>query len=186
MARGRYHLHRRFHWPARCHDRATGSSGSRARVPLSPECRQLGCDCLFACLRGDSSCLQPHVGNFRPQGSFHHWLRRVRYFFALCGTVSNLSLLIALRIVQGIGGALIGANSITILVKAAGPARRGRAMGILAGAQAIGISAGPAVGGMLLATLGWRWVFWASAPFGLLGSLASWLVFPRTTQLASG
>ena len=104
---------------------------------------------------------------------------------ALCGMAPNLRLLIAFRVVQGIGGAMIGANSITILVKAAGPARRGRAMGILAAAQAVGISAGPAVGGVLLALLGWRWVFWASVPFGFLGSLSALLIFPRTTQLAS-
>ncbi len=62
---------------------------------------------------------------------------------AACGMAPSLRLLIFFRVVQGIGGALVGANSITILVRAAGPERRGRAMGILATAQAIGVSAGP-------------------------------------------
>ena len=90
---------------------------------------------------------------------------------ALCGTVSDLRLLIAFRVLQGIGGALLGANSITILVKAAGPGRRGRAMGLFAAAQAVGISAGPVIGGLLLERLGWRWIFLVSVPCGLVGSL---------------
>ncbi|HTZ57088.1 MAG TPA: DHA2 family efflux MFS transporter permease subunit [Acidobacteriaceae bacterium] len=103
---------------------------------------------------------------------------------ALCGMAPNLGTLIAFRIVQGAGGALVGANSITILVKAAGPARRGRAMGILATAQAIGVSSGPIVGGVLLAMSGWRSIFWVTVPFGLLAAVLSWMVFPKTTNPA--
>jgi EmrB/QacA subfamily drug resistance transporter len=103
---------------------------------------------------------------------------------ALCGVVSDLRLLIALRVIQGMGGALLGANSITILVKAAGPQRRGRAMGILAAAQAVGVSSGPVVGGLLLASLSWRSVFWISVPFGLIGIIFGWLILPQTTGLA--
>jgi EmrB/QacA subfamily drug resistance transporter len=104
---------------------------------------------------------------------------------ALCGTVSDLRLLIAFRVLQGIGGALLGANSITILVKAAGPGRRGRAMGLFAAAQAVGISAGPVIGGLLLQKLGWRWIFLVSVPFGLVGVVAGWLALPQTPQSTS-
>ena len=62
---------------------------------------------------------------------------------------------------------MLGANSIVILVKAAGAGRRGSAMGIFAAAQAVGVSMGPLAGGVLLATLGWRWVFWPSILFAL-------------------
>jgi len=102
---------------------------------------------------------------------------------AACGMAPSLRLLILFRVVQGIGGALVGANSITILVRAAGPERRGRAMGILATAQAIGVSAGPILGGLLLAMFGWQWVFWVTVPFGLFAALLSWCVFPQTTGL---
>src|ERR1700689_4419503 len=98
---------------------------------------------------------------------------------ALCGLVSDLRLLIACRAIQGIGGALLGANSITILVKAAGPSRRGRAMGLMAAAQAVGISAGPVIGGLLLEKLGWRWIFLVSVPCGLVGVVAGWLALPQ-------
>ncbi|MGB7495188.1 MAG: MFS transporter [Candidatus Acidiferrum sp.] len=102
---------------------------------------------------------------------------------ALCGMASDLRWLVVFRIAQGVGGALLGANSITILVKAAGAQRRGRAMGIMAAAQAVGISAGPAVGGLLLAMLGWRWVFWASVPFALVGAIVGWLVYPQRAEV---
>jgi EmrB/QacA subfamily drug resistance transporter len=103
---------------------------------------------------------------------------------AMCGMAPSLRVLIVFRVVQGVGGALVGANSITILVKAAGPARRGRAMGILATAQAVGVSAGPIIGGLLLAGFGWRWIFWVTVPFGFFAALLSWFVFPQTAGLA--
>lgn len=101
----------------------------------------------------------------------------------LCGMASSLTGLILFRALQGIGGALLGANSIAVLVKAAGPNRRSRAMGFFAGAQAIGVSAGPVVGGLLLGTLGWRWVFWVNVPFGVVAAIVGLLVLPQTTGL---
>jgi MFS family permease len=102
---------------------------------------------------------------------------------ALCGLATDLTMLIVFRVIQGIGGALLGANSITILIKGAGAERRGRAMGIFAAAQAIGVSAGPAIGGLLLATLGWRSVFLLSVPFGIAALVIGWFVLPLTTEL---
>ena len=102
----------------------------------------------------------------------------------LCGLAPDLRWLIAFRLLQGIGGALLGANSITILVKAAGAGRRGRAMGLFAAAQAVGISAGPVIGGLLLQTLGWRWIFLVSVPYGLAGVVLGWLALPQTPQPA--
>jgi EmrB/QacA subfamily drug resistance transporter len=104
---------------------------------------------------------------------------------ALCGLAANLTVLIALRVLLGLSGAMLGANSVVILVKAAGPARRGRAMGIFAAAQAIGISLGPVTGGFVLAELGWRWLFWINVPLGIAGAVIGWLVVPRTTDLSS-
>src|SRR6516162_5148503 len=83
----------------------------------------------------------------------------------LCGSASDLIQLITFRVLLGTAGAMLGANSVVILVKAAGPTRRGHAMGIFAAAQAVGVTMGPVVGGVLLGTLGWRWVFWVAVPF---------------------
>jgi EmrB/QacA subfamily drug resistance transporter len=105
-------------------------------------------------------------------------------FSALCGLAPSLPLLIAFRVLQGISGALAGANSVVILVAAAGPARRGKALGIMAAAQAVGLSLGPTLGGMLLATSGWRSIFWVNVPIAVLGAALAWLIVPRTTALA--
>lgn len=101
----------------------------------------------------------------------------------LCGLALNLTQIVMFRLLQGAGGAMLGANSLTILVTGAGPQRRGRAMGMYATAQAVGISVGPIAGGLLLQSLDWRWVFWVSVPFGLAGFLLGWLVLPRTAEL---
>jgi EmrB/QacA subfamily drug resistance transporter len=103
----------------------------------------------------------------------------------LCGMAGSLAQLIFFRLLQGAGGALLGANSLTILASAAGPHRRGRALGLFATAQAIGVSVGPVAGGLLL-RLDWRWVFWVSVPFGVAGTVLGWLLLPQTADVASG
>ena len=103
---------------------------------------------------------------------------------ALCGLAPNLALLIAARVLQAVGGALLSANSVAIVVAAAGPEHRGRAIGVQAAAQAVGLCAGPVIGGVLLGTLGWQWVFWINVPFGLAGAIAGWLILPQTAHLA--
>jgi EmrB/QacA subfamily drug resistance transporter len=103
----------------------------------------------------------------------------------LCGLAPDLPWLVAFRVLQGIGGSILGANSIAILVKAVDSGQRGRAMGIFAAAQAVGVSAGPAVGGLLLGAFGWRWMFWASAPFGLVVAVIGWWALPQTVGRAA-
>ena len=105
-------------------------------------------------------------------------------FSALCGLAPSLPLLIAFRVAQGIGGSMLGANSVVILVAATGPARRGKALGIMAAAQAVGLSLGPTLGGVLLAMSGWRSIFWVTVPFAVLGGALGWLIVPKTTAFA--
>jgi EmrB/QacA subfamily drug resistance transporter len=102
---------------------------------------------------------------------------------ALCGLAPSLPLLIAFRVLQGIGAALLSSNSVAIVVATAGPERRGRALGIQAAAQAVGLSAGPAIGGLVLDMLDWRWVFWINVPVGLAGAVIGWFVLPPTKDL---
>jgi EmrB/QacA subfamily drug resistance transporter len=103
---------------------------------------------------------------------------------ALCGAASGLVELVGFRVLQAVGAALLQANSIAIVVSAAGAQHRGRAIGLQGAAQAVGLSAGPALGGFLIGALSWRWVFWINVPFGLFGAVSGWLVLPRTEAVA--
>jgi EmrB/QacA subfamily drug resistance transporter len=102
---------------------------------------------------------------------------------ALCGFAPDLRVLVAFRVLQGIAAALLSSNGIAIVVTAAGPKQRGRALGVLSAAQAIGLSAGPAIGGVMLDILDWHWVFWINVPVGLAGAIMGWFVLPRTGDL---
>src|SRR5262249_24962071 len=102
---------------------------------------------------------------------------------ALCGLAENLPVLIGFRVIQGIGASLLSANAFAIVMAAAGPARRGRALGIQSAAQAVGFSAGPAIGGLVLEALDWHWVFWINVPVGLVGILLGRFVLPPTKEL---
>ena len=99
---------------------------------------------------------------------------------ALCGFAETLPMLVAFRVLQGVGAALVTANSVAIVVMAAGPELRGRALGVQAAAQAVGLCAGPALGGLILDALDWHWAFWVNVPVGLLAVTLSWLIVPRS------
>jgi EmrB/QacA subfamily drug resistance transporter len=102
---------------------------------------------------------------------------------ALCGASPNLPVLLGSRVLQAVGAALLQANSVAIVTAAAGPGRRGKAIGIQGTAQAVGLSVGPAFGGLLISAFGWRWVFFINVPVGIVGIVAGWLVLPRTFGL---
>ena len=101
----------------------------------------------------------------------------------LCGFATDLPMLIFFRVLQSIGAALLTSNSIAIIVMATGPQEHGRGLGLQSAAQAIGLGVGPAVGGLILDTLGWHWAFWINVPVGLIGLVLGWLVLPQTKTL---
>jgi MFS family permease len=99
---------------------------------------------------------------------------------AACAAAPSLTVLASFRAVQGAAAAMLQANSVAIVATAA-PARRLRsALGMQAAAQAIGLAAGPALGGLLVQTLGWRAIFALNVPVGLLGTVAGRYLLPRT------
>jgi EmrB/QacA subfamily drug resistance transporter len=99
---------------------------------------------------------------------------------ALCGLAPDLPMLVGARAVQAIGAAMLQANSVAIITAAVPREKLGRAIGVQATAQALGLAIGPSVGGVLIAWLGWRWVFWVNVPFGLAGTLLARYTLPRT------
>lgn len=80
----------------------------------------------------------------------------------------NIESLIALRILQGISGAMIFGTSLAILTSVFGPGERGRAMGINITAVYTGLSGGPVIGGVLTQYFGWRSIFAFLVPIGII------------------
>src|ERR1700722_13795786 len=99
---------------------------------------------------------------------------------AACGLAPSLGVLVALRVVQAGGAALLQANSVALVVTSVPARTRRAALGIQAAAQAVGLAVGPVGGGVLVGTVGWRWVFLINVPVGLLAVVAGWYLLPRT------
>ncbi|MDQ6839519.1 MAG: MFS transporter [Actinomycetota bacterium] len=83
---------------------------------------------------------------------------------ALCGIAPSASALIAARILQGIGGALLTPGSLAILQASFVAEDRARAIGAWSGLGGVAAAAGPFVGGELISLASWRWVFYINLP----------------------
>jgi MFS transporter, DHA2 family, methylenomycin A resistance protein len=100
-----------------------------------------------------------------------------------CGLAPDAWTLIAARAVQGLGAAILVPNSLALLSHAYPDDKsRGRAVGIWAAGASLTLTAGPLVGGSLIALVGWRWIFFVNLPIGLLGLWLTWRFATETTR----
>ncbi|WP_342678659.1 MFS transporter [Methanofollis sp. UBA420] len=97
---------------------------------------------------------------------------------AACGLSPALPILLASRIVQGIGAAMIAAVAPLLCVRYLPPRMLGIALGVLTAANSIGFAAGPAIGGILTHYLSWHWIFLINIPIGIIGILFASRVIP--------
>jgi EmrB/QacA subfamily drug resistance transporter len=86
---------------------------------------------------------------------------------ALCAVAPSLDLLVAARILQAGGGALMLPTSLGLLLPAFGPARKGAAIGLWSAVGGAAAAFGPPIGGILVQA-SWRWVFLVNLPFSLI------------------
>lgn len=106
--------------------------------------------------------------------------------FTLCSVLSGLApsgaLLIAARAGQGIGAAIMMPGCTAIVTDAYAGPHLGRAMGIMAGTAAAGLSIGPLLGGVILEVVDWRWIFFVNVPIAVVATVLTLRAVPDTRR----
>jgi EmrB/QacA subfamily drug resistance transporter len=97
----------------------------------------------------------------------------------LCALAWNAESLIAFRVLQGAGGGMVLPAITTIITQKAGPHRRGRVMGILGVPLLAAPILGPILGGWIIDSVSWRWIFLINVPIGIVAILLALLVLDR-------
>jgi EmrB/QacA subfamily drug resistance transporter len=97
-----------------------------------------------------------------------------------CGLATSGSMLIAARVVQGAGAAMMNPATLSIIAATFPPRQRGTAIGIWAGVSALALAIGPLVGGLLTEHAGWNWIFFINVPVGILGIFASFVLIDES------
>ncbi|HKC19910.1 MAG TPA: DHA2 family efflux MFS transporter permease subunit [Candidatus Dormibacteraeota bacterium] len=97
---------------------------------------------------------------------------------ALCGLSQTSGQLIAARVLQGIGGALLTPQTLAILTTIFPPERRGAAFGVWGGVGGLATLAGPTLGGAIITYIGWRWIFFINVPIGIAALVATFAIIP--------
>ena len=97
-----------------------------------------------------------------------------------CGLAGSEDMLIAARVVQGAGAALMNPATLSIIAATFPPRERGTAIGIWAGVSALALAIGPLVGGLLTEHVGWNWIFFVNIPVGVLAIAASLLLIDES------
>lgn len=97
---------------------------------------------------------------------------------ALCGVSPSVNWLITFRVLQAIGAAMTMALGAAIVTEAFPPEERGKAMGMIGSIVSVGIVMGPALGGVILGMLSWRWIFYVNLPVGIAGTIMAQRFLP--------
>jgi EmrB/QacA subfamily drug resistance transporter len=97
---------------------------------------------------------------------------------ALCGLSQDENQLIAARVLQGVGGALLVPQTLAMLTGLFPAERRGAAFGIWAGVAGLATLAGPTIGGAIVTYVDWRWIFFVNVPIGIAALVATFIIVP--------
>ena len=97
---------------------------------------------------------------------------------AACSVSYNVETLIAFRVLQAAGAALMTPTSLGLLMAAFPPARRGAAVRNWTAIGGLAAALGPVVGGLLV-TVNWRWIFLVNVPIGVIAMLVGWWKLPQ-------
>ncbi|BDG04692.1 MFS transporter [Anaeromyxobacter oryzae] len=98
---------------------------------------------------------------------------------ALCGAAPSFPALVAARVFQAVGASATMAVGPAVVTATFPAEQRGRALGAVGTVVALGLTAGPPIGGLILAHLSWRWVFYVNVPVGIAGAAWAARILPR-------
>lgn len=100
-----------------------------------------------------------------------------------CGLASSAAMLVAARVVQGVGAGLLTPQTLSTITRIFPSERRGVAVSLWGATAGVASLVGPLAGGVLVDGLGWQWIFFVNVPIGVIGLvLAYWLIPVLPTQ----
>ena len=102
------------------------------------------------------------------------------------GLSQSLAFLIAAKILQGIASAGVQANSMALITEVFPSSERGKAMGLYMTIIGTGAISGPILGGLIVSNFGWRWVFFAGIPVGILAMISAALILKGMNAQQAG
>jgi EmrB/QacA subfamily drug resistance transporter len=97
---------------------------------------------------------------------------------ALCGLAQDSNQLIAARVLQGVGGAMLTPQTLAVISVMFPPDRRGAAMGVWGAVAGVAAIAGPTLGGFIVTNFSWPWIFYVNVPVGIAAIILSFLFIP--------
>ncbi|AMB60216.1 DHA2 family efflux MFS transporter permease subunit [Microterricola viridarii] len=96
-----------------------------------------------------------------------------------CGLSGDIGMLIAARAVQGLGAALMTPQTMAVITRIFPPNQRGAAMGFWGAVAGVATLVGPILGGLLVDSLGWEWIFFVNLPVGIVAFIVAWRLVPN-------
>jgi EmrB/QacA subfamily drug resistance transporter len=95
-----------------------------------------------------------------------------------CGLTGTIEQLIIARVFQGLGAAMMTPQTMAVITRIFPANQRGRAMSLWGATAGVATLVGPILGGVLVDSLGWEWIFFVNAPVGVIGFVLAWRLVP--------
>ncbi len=119
------------------------------------------------------------IGDLRgPRNIFAAGVALFTLASAACGLAGSPTQLIAFRVIQGVGAAMLMPQTLAIITHTFPPERRGAAFGVWGAVAGVATVAGPTLGGLLVTAFDWRWIFFINLPIGVIVLAASFVIIP--------
>jgi len=96
-----------------------------------------------------------------------------------CGLTDSIEMLIAARVLQGFGAALMTPQTMAVITRIFPAERRGSAMALWGATAGVATLVGPILGGVLVDHFGWEWIFFINVPVGIVAFALAWRLVPR-------